>query len=114
MHKVLEVRLYSLSKPVLHNVEFSLCLAMAEFQTRVRTLERTSKALKSDKVLLQEDLSSLREQLATKEKELREVKSSVREGQDELARLTDKSVNGLCIYNLCPGICPSWWNSLVK
>ena len=64
----------------------------AEFQTRVRTLERNSKALKSDKTLLQEDISSLREQLTAKEKELREAKSSTRESQDELARLTDKSV----------------------
>ena len=62
----------------------------AEMHNKMRTLERTSKALKSDKVQLNEQLSSLREQLSAKEKEIKELKGDSREANDEITRLRDK------------------------
>ena len=63
----------------------------AEVAAKVRTLERAGKALKSERSQLQEELSVAREQQAGRDKELRETKSSLRENQDELTRLSDKS-----------------------
>ena len=62
----------------------------AEMHNKMRTLERASKALKSDKVQLNEQLSSLREQLSAKEKEVKELKGDSREANDEITRLRDK------------------------
>ena len=62
----------------------------AEMHNKMRTLERASKALKSDKVQLNEQLSSLREQLSAKEKEIKELKGDSREANDEITRLRDK------------------------
>eukprot|EP00731_Ephydatia_muelleri_P030003 Em0021g526a len=62
----------------------------AEMQSIVRTLERTSKSLKSEKAQLQEELTQARDQLAGKDKELREMKDTLRESREESSKLTDK------------------------
>ncbi len=46
--------------------------------------------MKSEKNILQEEITSLREQGTDKEKSLRGVKGQLQESQDEVSRLTDK------------------------
>ena len=53
-------------------------------------MERTSKALKNEKAILNEEISSLRDQVAEKDKELRGFKSEFREIQEENNRLSEK------------------------
>ena len=62
----------------------------AETSSKIRTLERTSKALKSEKAILQEEIGSLRDQVAEKDKDLRGVKGELREIQEESSRLAEK------------------------
>ena len=62
----------------------------AELQTKLRTLERTSKSLKSEKNIFQEEIASLRLQISEKDKDLRGIKGQVQELQDEVTRVTDK------------------------
>ena len=61
-------------------------------QSIVRTLERTSKNLKAEKLQLQEELTQSRDQLVAKDKELREMKDSLRVSQEEATKLSDKCV----------------------
>ena len=58
--------------------------------TRIRTLERASRSLKSERSHLQEEISSLKENLATKSKELKDSKTAYREAQDEIATVSEK------------------------
>ena len=53
-------------------------------------MERTSKSLKNEKAVLQEEITSLRDQVAEKDKDLRGVKGELRELQDDNSRLTEK------------------------
>ena len=62
----------------------------AEANSKIRTLERTSKSLKNEKAVLQEEITSLRDQVAEKDKDLRGVKGELRELQDDNSRLTEK------------------------
>ena len=62
----------------------------AEANSKIRTLERTSKALKNEKAILHEEISSLRDQVAEKDKELRGFKGEFREIQEENNRLSEK------------------------
>ncbi|XP_064397756.1 serine/threonine-protein kinase MRCK alpha-like isoform X2 [Halichondria panicea] len=61
-----------------------------ESSSKVRTLERTTKTLKSEKSSLSLELSSLREKLATKDKGLRGVSEQLEETKEENTRLTEK------------------------
>lgn len=63
---------------------------IAETSSKIRTLERTSKALKNEKAILQEEISSLRDQVAEKDKDLRGIKVELREVQEESSRLGEK------------------------
>ena len=65
-------------------------LLTAELQSKLRTLERTSKSLKSEKGILQEEIASLRTQVADKDQGLRGVKGQVQELQEEVDKLTSK------------------------
>ena len=65
--------------------------------SRIRTLERASRSLKSEKNQLAEDVASLKTALTSKEKELKESHKSYREAQDEIAQVTDK----YCHYMPC-------------
>lgn len=62
----------------------------AEANSKIRTLERASKSLKSEKALLQEQITSLRDQVTDKDRDLRGVKGELREIQDEHSRLIEK------------------------
>lgn len=62
----------------------------AETQSKLRTLERATKSMKSEKGILQEEATSLRGQVADKDKDLRGVKGQLQEAQDELSKLTSK------------------------
>ena len=59
-------------------------------QSKLRTLERTSKSLKSEKGILQEEITSLRLQVSERDKDLRTVKGQLQEVQDEVMKLTTK------------------------
>ena len=63
---------------------------IAEMQSKLRTLERTSKSLKSEKSSLLEEITSLRTQISDKDKALRGAKSQMQEAQDDVVKLTDK------------------------
>ncbi len=58
--------------------------------TKVRTLERTTKSLKSEKSSLSLELSSLREQLSTRDKGLRGITEQLEETKEENTRLSEK------------------------
>ena len=62
----------------------------AEANSKIRTLERASKNLKSEKALLQEQIAALRDQVTDKDRDLRGVKGELREIQDEHSRLMEK------------------------
>ena len=62
----------------------------AELQSKLRTLERTSKSLKTEKSSLLEEVTSLRAQISDKDKALRGAKSQTQEAQEEVSKLTDK------------------------
>ena len=62
----------------------------AEANSKIRTLERASKNLKSEKALLQEQIAALRDQVTDKDRDLRGVKGELREIQDEHSRLIEK------------------------
>ena len=53
-------------------------------------MERTTKSLKSEKGILQEEITSLRGQVTDRDKELRGVKGELQEVQDEVMKLTTK------------------------
>ena len=63
---------------------------LIDMATRIRTLERGSRSLKSERSHLQEEISSLKENLATKSKELKDSKTAYREAQDEIATVSEK------------------------
>uniref|UniRef100_A0A1X7VNS0 non-specific serine/threonine protein kinase n=1 Tax=Amphimedon queenslandica TaxID=400682 RepID=A0A1X7VNS0_AMPQE len=58
--------------------------------SKMKTLERAVRSLKSEKNSLTEQVSDLKESLAAKEKELKEGNKRYRESQDELNRISDK------------------------
>lgn len=62
----------------------------AEMQSKLRTMERTSKSLKSEKGILQEEITSLRAQVSEKDKDLRGVKGQLQEVQDDVMKITTK------------------------
>lgn len=59
---------------------------------KLRTLERTTKTLKSEKSALSVEMSSMKEQLSTREREMKNLKSVLEETKDENSRLTEKYV----------------------
>lgn len=62
----------------------------AETHSKLRTLERASKSLKSEKSILQEEIASLRLAVSEKDKDTRGVKGQLQEVQDEVMKLTTK------------------------
>ena len=68
-----------------------LCfLSFTDQASKMKTLERAVRSLKSEKNSLTEQVSDLKESLTAKEKELKEGNKRYRESQDELNRISDK------------------------
>ena len=72
------------------HIHYCHTLPLADIQSKLRTLERASKSLKSEKSSLLEEVSTLRSQIADKDKALRGVKGQMQEAQDEVTKLTDR------------------------
>ena len=58
--------------------------------TKMRTLEKTTKNLKSEKSALNIEVTTMRDQLSSKDKDLRRIKEDLGEAKDEVTRLSDK------------------------
>lgn len=69
---------------------YLLVIVFLDISSRIRTLERASRSLKSEKNQLADEVASLKATLASKEKELKESHKSYREAQDEISQVTDK------------------------
>lgn len=67
-----------------------LVCCWTELATRIRTLERANRMLKSEKNQLEENVAKVKENAASKDKDLREVRSLYRESQDEITLISDK------------------------
>lgn len=68
----------------------------------MRTLERTTKTLKSEKSALHVEVSSIKEQLTTRDKEMRRINTQLEETKEENARLTEKYVT---LWRVCVCVC---------
>ena len=67
-----------------------ILLFSIEIASRVKTLERACRSLKSEKTLLNEELASLKDDINGKDTELKESRTAYREAQDEIAVLSKK------------------------
>ncbi len=63
-----------------------------ESSSKMRTLERSAKTLKSEKSALHVEVSSFKEQLTTRDRETRGLKAQLEETKEENTRLTEKYV----------------------
>ena len=70
----------------------TLLFVFAGMSARMKTLERSSRSLKSEKNHLQDEIARLQENLTAKDKELRAARNAYRDSQDEITVVTDKSV----------------------
>ena len=66
------------------------CYILTGFSARMKTLERSSRSLKSEKSHLQDDIAKLKESLAAKDKDLKAARNAYHESQDEITTVTDK------------------------
>lgn len=69
-----------------------MCVCFAGMSARMKTLERSSRSLKSEKNHLQDEIARLQESLTAKDKELRAARNAYRDSQDEITVVTDKLV----------------------
>ena len=61
-----------------------------EVSSRVKTLERACRSLKTEKTGLNDEMTSLKAAIGSKDSELKESRIAYREAQDEIAILSKK------------------------